>query len=211
MSTLQNFGVPQTDGFTGGILQPKLNYRFRVSVVNFGLDNGAPLILTRQVMNVTRPKLNHEEVVLDSYNSKAYIAGKHTWDPVTLVLRDEVSNGLTRVVGSQLQRQMDHRQQKSPTGGGLAGSQYKFNMFVETLDGNSTTALEVFNLEGCFIQNVDYGQTDYTSSEPLQISLTIRFDNCILATTRNDQNSSLYGTNTFQNQGSFIGPQIGPQ
>lgn len=205
MSTLQNFGVPQTNGFTGGILQPKLNYRFRVAVVNFGLAGGAPLILTRQVMNVTRPKLNHEEVVLDSYNSKAYIAGKHTWDPVTLVLRDEVSNGLTRVVGSQLQRQMDHRQQKSPTGSGLtgaqykglAGSQYKFNMFVETLDGNSTTALEVFNLEGCFIQNVDYGQTDYTSSEPLQISLTIRFDNCILAESRNDADNTIYGTNTF--------------
>lgn len=187
MSTLEKFGVPIGAGNTGsGILQPKLNYRFRVRVTNFGIVGSSNTTeFTRQVMNVTRPKLSHEEVVLDSYNSKAYIAGKHTWEQVTIVLRDDVSNNLTKLVGSQIQRQMDHRQQRSPTGGFLAGSDYKFKTYVETLDGNSQLPLEVFTLEGCFIQNVDYGQTDYTSSEPVQITLTVRFDNCILSETVN--------------------------
>ena len=185
MSTLQNFGVPVGLASTGsGILQPKLNYRFRVRVTNFGIGGANTTNeFTRQVMNVTRPKLSHEEVPLDSYNSRAYVAGKHTWEMVTIVLRDDVSNNLTKLVGSQIQRQMDHRQQKTPTGGFLAGSDYKFNTFVETLDGNSVTPIEVFSLEGCFIQNVDYGQTDYTSSEPVQITLTVRFDNCLLGET----------------------------
>lgn len=199
MSTLQNFGVPIGFSTSGsGILQPKLNYRFRVRVTRFGLG-GANVTneFTRQVMNVTRPKLNHEEVVLDSYNSKAYIAGKHTWEAVTVVLRDDISNNLTKLVGSQIQRQMDHRQQKSPTGGFKAGDDYKFNMFVETLDGNSTTPVEVFSLEGCFIQNVDYGQTDYTSSDPVQITLTVRFDNCLLGETQFTSDTSIYPTNDF--------------
>lgn len=205
MSTLQNFGVPA--GFFGntgsGILQPKLNYRFRVRVINFGVAGTLlPTEFTRQVMNVTRPKLSHEEVVLDSYNSKAYVAGKHTWEQVTIVLRDDVSNNITKLVGSQIQRQMDHRQQKtptggSPTGGTLAGSDYKFNTLIETLDGNSVTPLEVFHLEGCFIQNVDYGQTDYTSSEPVQITLTVRFDNCLLGETMNTADASIYPLNPF--------------
>ena len=199
MSTLQNFGVPVGLASTGsGILQPKLNYRFRVRVTNFGIGGeNTTNEFTRQVMNVTRPKLSHEEVPLDSYNSRAYVAGKHTWDMVTIVLRDDVSNNLTKLVGSQIQRQMDHRQQKTPTGGFLAGSDYKFNTFVETLDGNSATPIEVFSLEGCFIQNVDYGQTDYTSSEPVQITLTVRFDNCLLGETGFTADTSLYPTPTF--------------
>jgi hypothetical protein len=198
MSTLQNFGVPVGFSSLGsGILQPKLNYRFRVKVTNFGIGTNSTNEFTRQVMNVTRPKLSHEEVVLDSYNSKAYIAGKHTWESVTVVLRDDISNNLTKLVGSQIQRQMDHRQQKSPTGGFLAGSDYKFNMFVETLDGNSAFPVEVFTLEGCFVQNVDYGQTDYTSSEPVQITLTVRFDNCLLGETNLTGDTSIYPNNTF--------------
>jgi len=199
MSTLQNFGVPTGFGSTGsGILQPKLNYRFRVRVTNFGIGGANTTNeFTRQVMNVTRPKLTHEEVPLDSYNSRAYVAGKHTWEMVTIVLRDDVSNNLTKLVGSQIQRQMDHRQQKTPTGGFLAGSDYKFNTFVETLDGNSATPIEVFSLEGCFIQNVDYGQTDYTSSEPVQITLTVRFDNCLLGETQFTADTSVYPTPTF--------------
>lgn len=199
MSTLQNFGVPIGFGSTGsGILQPKLNYRFRVRVTNFGITgNSVTTEFTRQVMNVTRPKLSHEEVPLDSYNSRAYVAGKHTWDMVTIVLRDDVSNNLTKLVGGQIQRQMDHRQQKTPTGGFLAGSDYKFNTYVETLDGNSATAIEVFQLEGCFIQNVDYGQTDYTSSEPVQITLTVRFDNCLLGETIFSGDTSVYPTPIF--------------
>lgn len=203
MSTLQNFGVPITGGSGSGILQPKLNYRFRVRVLNFGLAGSAlPKEFTRQVMNVTRPKLSHEEVPLDSYNSRAYVAGKHTWDMVTIVLRDDVSNTLTKLVGSQIQRQMDHRQQKTPTGGSSlngfgAGADYKFDTLVETLDGHSATPIEVFSLEGCFIQNVDYGQTDYTSSEPVQITLTVRFDNCILGEIQNTNDTSIYPTTTF--------------
>jgi hypothetical protein len=106
-------------------------------------------------------------------------------------------NNLTKLVGSQVQRQMDHRQQRSPSGGFLAGSDYKFNMFVETLDGNSVFPVESFSLEGCFITNVDYGQTDYTSSEPVQIALTIRFDNCLLGETGFTSDTSIMPTNPF--------------
>jgi len=43
-------------------------------------------------MSVTRPTFSHEEVVVDVYNSKIYVAGKHTWDPVTVTIRDDVNN-----------------------------------------------------------------------------------------------------------------------
>lgn len=176
--TRNKFGVPTPSDATG-ILMPKLQYRFRVTMLGFG-GLPDPTIITRNVVSIERPKVNYPEVVLDSYNSKSYIHGKHEWQPVTLVVRDDITNGTTRLVGSQVQRQVNHFQQSTPASGG----DYKFDMQLETLDGSNnetdaiTGATEVFYLEGCHLQNVDYGANDYSVNDPVTISMTIRFDNC---------------------------------
>ena len=46
------------------------------------------------------------------YNSKVYPAGKHTWETVTLTLREDVSNNVQKLVGEQLQKQFDFEQPK---------------------------------------------------------------------------------------------------
>ena len=104
--TLNTFGVPTDsgDGVTSsGILQPKLNYRFRVQVAGFGGVATNTTEFTRQVMNVTRPKITHESIPVDSYNSRMYMMGKHTWEPITITLRDDIANNLTKLVGRQVQ------------------------------------------------------------------------------------------------------------
>ncbi len=179
MSTLQNFGITGATGTDGGILQPKLNYQFRVSLTGFG-NNPNPIIFTRQVMNVTRPKMSHESVMLDSYNSRSYIAGKHTWEPISVVLRDDAANNLSKLVNAQVQKQINHRTQLAPTATtNLNGENYKFKLFIQTLNGTNSAPTETFEIEGCFLENVDYGQQDYSSSEPVQLTLSIRYDNCI--------------------------------
>lgn len=181
MVTLNKFGVPLgADGSEGrqGILQPKLKYRFRVRTVNFGPSN-QQINLTQQVMNIQKPKMNHEEVVIDSYNSKAWVAGKHTWEAVSLVLRDDITNSVSRLVGHQQQKQLNHFEQTSPA----AGVNYKFTMFIETMDGGNSVVQEQWVLEGCWLQNVDYDQLDYTSSEVQMITLNIKFDNATLTET----------------------------
>ena len=172
--TKNKFGVPVVAG-EQGILMPKLKFRFRVSMLDgFGGDRSTRRF-TQNVMNVTRPKVNYEEVVIDSYNSKVYVQGKHAWDPITVVLRDDISNSVARLVGAQNQRQLNHFEQTSP----IAGEDYKFNMQIEVLDGSTADAMEVWNLEGCFLTNVDYSDSDYARNEPVTVSLTIRYDNAI--------------------------------
>lgn len=199
MRTLNNFGVPtEGDGSTAvGILQPKLNYRFRVQVMGFGANSGAPDTkeFTRQVMNVTRPKVTHESVPVDSYNSRMYIAGKHTWEPITITLRDDIANNLTKLVGGQLQSQLDHRNQTGPS----AGTNYKFSTLVEILNGNDGTPVEQIQLEGCFLQNVDYSQSDYAVSDPVQIVLTIQYDNAVFT------DPNIMGDQAFTNNSSLAG------
>ena len=178
--TLDSFGVPVDSGASQGtgILQPKLNYRFRVIVAGFGGTIGAvaPAEFTRQVMNVSRPKVSHESIPLDSYNSRMYVMGKHTWEPITITLRDDIANNLTKLVGSQVQSQLDHKSQRGPS----AGTNYKFSTLIEILDGNSGDATETWQLEGCFITNADYSQTDYAVSDPVTITITLQYDNAML-------------------------------
>lgn len=175
--TLQNFGVPTGNDVTGkGILQPKLQYRFRVLVSGFGLNGvGEQTYLTRQVMNVSRPQLTTTEVRIDEYNSVSYVAGKHEWGPLTMSLRDDVGNHLTKLIGSQIQKQLDHKTQRGPK----AGENYKFDMRIEMMDGNSNDPIESWMVEGAFIQNADYTQLDYGTSEAVQITLSVRFDNAV--------------------------------
>ena len=127
--TLDTFGVPTDSGngaSTSGILQPKLNYRFSVVVAGFGGVGVSTQEFTRQVMNVSRPKVSHESIPLDSYNSRMYVMGKHTWEPITITLRDDIANNLTRLVGRQVQTQLDHRTQRGPS----AGTNYKFSTLI---------------------------------------------------------------------------------
>jgi hypothetical protein len=196
--TLDHFGVPTDSGaVTGnGILQPKLNYRFRVIVAGFGGAPGttAPAEFTRQVMNVSRPKVSHESIPLDSYNSRMYVMGKHTWEPITITLRDDIANNLTKLVGSQVQSQLDHKSQRGPS----AGTNYKFSTLIEILDGNSGNATEQWQLEGCFITNADYSQTDYAVSDPVTITITLQYDNAVM-------NDDIFINKTFTNDSSLGG------
>jgi hypothetical protein len=174
MADLTQFGVPTEQG--QAMVMPKLQYRFRVNLVNFGGVAGANDV-TQNVVSVTRPSLTHDEVTLDAYNSKVYLAGKHSWETLTLTLRDDMNNRVNQAVAKQLQRQLNHGTQAAPP----AGQDYKFGMTIEQLDGgNSPRVIESWTINGCFIQNVNYGENNYATSDVMQITLAIRYDNADL-------------------------------
>jgi hypothetical protein len=190
--TKSKFGVPVTGAIGSGILMPKLKYRFRVTFL--GLAGEAETrTLTQNVQNVTRPKISYEEVVIDSYNSRSYVQGKHAWESITVTFRDDITNGVTRLVGSQVQRQLNHFQQSTPA----AGSDYKFDMQIEVLDGVNAGASEVWFLEGCFFTNVDYSDAEYSANDPVQITITVRYDNATHYQGDNDINGRVSGGNPF--------------
>lgn len=177
MATLQNFGPPVGDGSRSRMIQPKVAYKFRVRAMGFGPIT-TPLDLTAQVVSVTRPTLATEAVAVHSYNSIAYFGGKPVWNSVELTVRDDVTNAVSRLVGHQQQKQMNHFQQTSP----LAGSNYKFDMKIETMDGTgSDGVIETWNLEGCFLEQVNYGEFNYANSEVVNIQMTVRYDNATQA------------------------------
>ena len=177
ITSLNNLGIPTTNaaGSTQVLLMPKLKYRFRVTLLGFGV--AAATELTKQVQEVTRPKVTFEEMTLDVYNSKVKLAGRYTLENITLTLRDDASGQVQKLVGQQIQKQYDFMEQASAR----SGIDYKFTTRIEVLDGGNGTlvpeTLETFELYGCFVQNADYGDANYSTNEHMTVALTIAYDN----------------------------------
>lgn len=181
ISTLSKLTVPLASNASAGsqgLLMPKLQYRFRVTLENFGVSTPTTE-LTKQVMDVTRPQVSFEKITLDVYNSKVYLAGKHTWEPITLNLREDVNREVQKLVGEQLQKQFDFFEQSAAA----SGIDYKFLTRIEVLDGgnaaNSPVVLETFELYGCYVETANYNTLDYKSNDPVTIALSIVYDNAI--------------------------------
>jgi hypothetical protein len=182
ISTLNKISVPLASDASAsnqGLLMPKLQYRFRVTLENFGSGDTPRTELTKQVIDVTRPNVSFEEIPLEVYNSKAFIAGKHTWEPITLNLREDINGNVQRLVGTQLQRQVNFTEQSSAN----SGLDYKFLTRIEILDGgnglNAPEVLESFELYGCYLTSTNYNSLGYGNNEPVTIELSIRYDNAI--------------------------------
>ena len=181
ISTLTNITVPlanDTSASNQGLLMPKLQYSFRITLENFGVSNETQE-LTKQVIDASRPTISFENQELHVYNSKVNIAGKHSWNEVTINLRDDVNGNVSKLVGEQLQKQFDFFEQASAA----SGIDYKFTSRLEILDGgngvNAPNVLETWEIYGAYLTSVDYGSVAYASSDPVTVALTIMYDNAI--------------------------------
>ena len=173
MATLSQSGIP---GSGNGILHPKQKNRFQVIFVGMA---GNSTNITRQVISANRPSIDFEEIEMNRYNAKSFAAGKHSFSEFQVTLEDDLTGLASAGIQAQLERQQ--RLIGSDNAGGQwlnaapTAAAYKFASRLEMLDGNEVVS-EVWNMEGCWIKAAEYGDVDYSSSEAITISLTIRFD-----------------------------------
>ena len=185
VASLTKFTVPLSTSQSAtsqGMLMPKLKYRFRASFENFGISADR-VELTKQVMDIKRPSVNFNPITIDVYNSKVYLQGKPEWQETTINFRDDAGGNVARLIAEQIQKQFDFLEQASA----VSGANYKFVMRFEVLDGGNGVAtpnvLEEWQLYGCFISQVDYGDLNYGTNDPATISMNVKFDNAIQTPT----------------------------
>ena len=181
ISSLSKLGVPlqgDQSASNQGMLMPKLSYRFRVLFENLGVSKPTTE-LTKQVVTAGRPSVEFDDITLDVYNSRIKMAGKPKWNDISIVVRDDVTGAVSKLVGEQVQKQFDFFEQASAS----SGIDYKFTTKIELLDGGNgayePVVLESWECYGCYIQKSEYMQTDYSKSDPLTITMNIRYDNAI--------------------------------
>ena len=181
IATLSKFTVPLASDASAsaqGMLMPKLKYRFRVMFENFGVSTPTTE-LTKQVQSAARPNVAFANQIIEIYNSKINYAGKATWSPIAVVLRDDVTGAVSKLVGEQLQKQFDFFEQSSAA----SGVDYKFTTRIEMLDGgngaNTPVILETWECYGCYLVTANYQSIAYGEQGPATIDLSIQYDNAI--------------------------------
>lgn len=173
MATYLDMGIPEVGT---GILQPKLKNRWRITFANLGGGtDSAPVSM--QAISFSRPNVQFQEVELHRYNSRAWIASKHNYEPMQLTIEDDVTNTASNVIQEQLQKQQWLVGAEGPwLATAATGSAYKFTAYADMLDGNEQI-LERWTYEGCWITTCDFGEMGYADGDAMTITMSVRFDN----------------------------------
>jgi hypothetical protein len=145
--------------------EPKLQNRFI-----FYID-GIPAYL---IKNADRPKYTSEEVVLEHINIKRKVKGKSDWSSINVTLYDPVTPS-----GAQAVMEWVRLHHESVTGRDGYSDFYKKDIRFNTL-GPVGDVVEEWICKGAFVTNAEFGSGDWSSSSPMEISLTISMDYAIL-------------------------------
>ena len=145
--------------------EPKLQNRFLMEI------DGIPAYLIKKI---DRPSITFGEVVLDHINVKRKIKGKANWDNVTAELYDPVTPS-----GAQAVMEWVRLSHESVTGRDGYSDFYKKDIRFNAL-GPVGDVVEEWICKGAYVTNAEFGNGDWTSSTPMEISLTIAMDYAIL-------------------------------
>ena len=154
---------PQDIMFTP--FEPKLKNRFIMQI------DGINAYLIK-AMN--RPSLENDEVILEHMNTTRYVKGKSRWQPLDITLYDPIVPSAAQQVHEWI---LLHHE--SVTGRDGYSDFYKKNITFNLLDPVGAV-VEEWELKGAYIQLANFGDLDFASSDPVEISLTLRYDYAIL-------------------------------
>ena len=121
-----------------------------------------------------RPTINTEEVEVPFINHTRYIAGKTKFDAISLTLHDPIAPS-----GAQQVMEGVRTHFESVSGRAGYADFYKRDCQLKLLDPVGTV-VELWDIKGAFLTAASFGDLDYGASDPTEISLTLRYDNCVL-------------------------------
>ena len=145
--------------------EPKLKNRFIMEIAGIS----AFVIKTSQ-----RPQITFDEVTLEHMNITKYVKGKGRWQTLQITLYDPIVPSAAAEVIEWIR--LHH---ESATGRDGYQDFYKKNITLNTL-GPVGDIVEKWTLYGSWIQDATFGDLAFDASEPVEITLTLRYDYAIL-------------------------------
>jgi hypothetical protein len=126
------------------------------------------------VKTASRPTVSTEEVEIPFINSRRYIAGKTSFGTISVTIHDPIAPS-----GAQQAMEWIRTCFESVSGRAGYADFYKRDIQLKMLDPVGTV-VELWDIKGAFCTEVNFGEVTYEDGGPMEISLTIRFDNCVL-------------------------------
>ena len=145
--------------------EPKVQHRFVLQIA------GIPAYVIKAS---ARPQIEFEEVELNHLNTKRWIKGKGAWAELALTLYDPVVPSAAQAVMEWVR--LGH---ESVTGRDGYSDFYKKDVTINML-GPVGDKIEEWTLKGCYVQTAAFGTIDFSVTDPVEITLTLRYDYAIL-------------------------------
>lgn len=182
--------------------EPKMQNRFL-----FFLDPaGPPSYLVRTAQ---RPTFNMDPVLVDFINVQRKFKGKATWNNISITLYDPI----TPVGAQAVEAWIRNHHHNSITGKEGYAQDYKRDLRFDAV-GADGEVIETWKLAGAFIANVNYGDFDWATSDPVQITIELAYDYAVLEYSGVSNQAGLGNTGQFTDlsgdvQNSTTGPRFG--
>lgn len=145
--------------------EPKMKNRWIMEI------DGIPSYM---IKTASRPSITFETVVMDHINIKRKLQGKGEWGDISITLHDPIVPS-----GAQAVMEWVRLSHESITGRRGYADFYKKDIDIYML-GPVLDKVEQWKIKGAFIQSVEFGDLDWSSNDPADISITLSMDYCIL-------------------------------
>lgn len=145
--------------------EPKVANRFIMYV------DGLP---TYVIKGVSRPTISQGSKVLNHINVQRYVKGRSVWGPVSMTLFDPIVPSAAQSVMEWVR--LHH---ESVTGRDGYSDFYKKDLTINVL-GPVGDKVEEWILKGAQITEANFGELNFDGDDPVNISLTVQPDYCIL-------------------------------
>jgi hypothetical protein len=126
------------------------------------------------VESTSRPHIKINSVPIPFLNTETYVAGRFTWDPISVKFRDPIGPSAAQALMEWVRL---HAESVTGRMGYAAG--YKKNIDLELLDPTGVV-VEKWILEGTFLTDVGFGELNYAQDGLVGITASLRMDRCIL-------------------------------
>ncbi len=153
--------VLEVQQLLGDNFEPKRKFRWIIAI------NGIDAFTAK---TSTRPQVTFDETIIDFINGKRYLAGKATYAPLNLTLYDPIAPSASQKVMEWIRLCYENA-----TGRMGYATFYKKDIGLKLLDPVGVV-VEEWLLQGTWIQDANWGDLDYSTSDPVDISLVLRFD-----------------------------------
>jgi hypothetical protein len=145
--------------------EPKVSNRFIMDI------DGIPGFM---VKTAATPNFTSDEVVLDHINTYRKLKGKQRWGDIELTLYDPITPS-----GAQAVMDWARLSYESVTGRAGYSDFYKKDIRLEQL-GPVGDIIGEWIIKGAYVSDANFGSHDWSSSDFISISITVKMDYCIL-------------------------------
>ena len=124
--------------------------------------------------SASRPTININEVEIPFLNTSEYVAGRFTWEPITVTFRDPIGPSAMQALMEWVRLHAE-----SITGRMGYSVGYKRPVELEMIDPTGVV-IEKWLLDGCMITNLSGGDLSMDDDGIAEITVSLRFPRAIL-------------------------------